>query len=64
MNTKPQGVENRGLKLLAAHLESLDPETVTARDRLDRQLGHELARKLVFALAARSSERRVACRAA
>jgi len=64
MNTEPQGVENRGLKLLAAHLESLDPETVTARDRLDRQLGHELARKLVFALAARPSERRVACRAA
>jgi hypothetical protein len=64
MNTVPQGVTNRGVELLAAHLDSLDPEAVTARDRLDGQLGPELARKLVFALAARTSERRVACRAA
>ena len=46
--------------LLAAHLESLDPEAVQARERLDAQLGRELARKLVFALAPHGSERRAA----
>ena len=50
MNTFPQPLTNRGAHLLAAHLESLDPEAVSARERLDLQLGDELARKLVFAL--------------
>jgi hypothetical protein len=50
----------RGARLLAAHLESLDLETVQARERLDVKLGDELARKLVFALATQTSGRRAA----
>lgn len=60
METLPQGVKDRGVQLLAAHLESLDPEVAQARERLDLQLGDELARKLVFALAARPPDRRAA----
>jgi hypothetical protein len=41
----------RGARLLAAHLDSLDPEAVSARERLELQLGSELTRKLLFALA-------------
>jgi hypothetical protein len=41
----------RGLQLLSAHCRSLDPAVPTARERLDRALGPELARVLVFALA-------------
>src|SRR5947209_6547233 len=43
----------RGMRLLAAHLESLDPEAVPPRERLEAALGTELARKLLFALAPR-----------
>jgi hypothetical protein len=64
MNTVPQGVKRWGLVLLAAHLESLDPGAVTARDRLILQLGDELSRKLVFALATRPPYRLAACCAA
>lgn len=39
------------MRLLAAHLESLDPEAVPARERLEAELGSELTRKLLFALA-------------
>ena len=53
MNVLSQGNAHRGVRLLAQHLESLDPETVPARERLEEQLGTELARKLVFALATR-----------
>jgi hypothetical protein len=60
METLPQGAKQRGVQLLAAHLESLDPEAAKARERLDLQLGNELARKLVFALAARPPDRRAA----
>jgi hypothetical protein len=60
MNVLPQGVTHRGAGLLAAHLESFDPEAMQARERLELELGHELARKLVFALAARRPERRAA----
>lgn len=42
----------RGLALLVAHCASLDPAAPTARERLEEKLGPELARKLVFALAA------------
>ncbi len=49
MKTMQQGTRRRQC-LLAAHLESLDPEAVRARERLDVQLGTELAGKLVFAL--------------
>jgi hypothetical protein len=43
----------RGLDLLSAHLESLDPETPTARERLAVELGCELAAFLVAALTMR-----------
>ena len=58
MNVFAQGTTRRGIRLLAAHLESLDPQAVPARERLEERLGHELARKLVFALAARRPARR------
>ena len=60
MNVLVQETTRRGARLLAAHLESLDPGAVSARKRLELQLGSELARKLVFALAPRSSGRRAA----
>lgn len=46
--------------LLAVHLESLDPDAVQARDRLEAALGSELAHKLVFALAPHRPVRRAA----
>ena len=52
MNVPSQANAHRGVRLLEQHLESLDPEAVPARERLDDELGPELARKLVFALAA------------
>jgi hypothetical protein len=60
MTVLAQGTTRRGARLLAAHLESLDPQAVQARERLDGKLGHELARKLVFALAPYTSGRRAA----
>jgi hypothetical protein len=50
----------RGVRLLAAHLVSLDPEAVPARERLEVELGSELARKLLFALAPSRTGRRAA----
>ena len=50
----------RGVRLLAAHLESLDPEAVPARERLEVEIGSELARKLLFALAPGRTGRRAA----
>ena len=50
----------RGARLLAAHLERLDPEAVSARERLEVEIGSELARKLLFALAPGSAPRRAA----
>jgi hypothetical protein len=46
--------------LLAAHLESFNPEAVQARERLEAELGSELTRKLVFALASPRPARRAA----
>jgi hypothetical protein len=60
MNVLAQGTTDRGARLLAAHLESLDPRAVSARERLDEQLGNELAHKLVFALAPQRPSRRAA----
>jgi hypothetical protein len=60
MNVLAQETNHRGARLLAAHLESLDPRAVPARERLDEQLGDELARKLVFALASHRPSRRAA----
>jgi hypothetical protein len=48
--------DDRGLAVLVAHCASLDPAAPTARERLDEKLGPELARKLVFALAARKHD--------
>jgi hypothetical protein len=53
MDVLPQATAHRGVRLLAQHLQSLNPEAVSARDRLEEELGSELARKLVFALATR-----------
>jgi hypothetical protein len=60
MNASAQETTQRGVQLLTAHLESLDPEAVPARERLEVQLGSALARKLVFALAAHPPGRRAA----
>ncbi|TML77532.1 MAG: hypothetical protein E6G12_03625 [Actinobacteria bacterium] len=60
MNVLAQETNHRGMRLLAAHLESLDPRAVQARERLDMELGSELARKLVFALASHRPGRRAA----
>ena len=48
---------DRGLELLAAHCASLDPETATARERLDEVVGPDLARMLVFGLSGGGGER-------
>jgi hypothetical protein len=53
MNVVPLATAHRGVRLLARHLESLDTEAVSARERLEEELGPELARKLVFALSPR-----------
>jgi hypothetical protein len=60
MNVLAQKTTRRGARLLVAHLESLDPQALQARERLEERLGNELARKLVFALAPQSSGRRAA----
>lgn len=52
----PQTQRLAGLDLLAAHCANLDPETPTARERLDVVLGPELARKLVFALSSHAPQ--------
>jgi hypothetical protein len=60
MNVLAQETSRRGERLLVAHLQSLDPRTVQARERLEARIGNKLARKLLFALAARGSDRRAA----
>ena len=60
MNVFAQETTHRGAPLLVSHLQSLDPQADSARERLEARLGHDLARKLVFALAPRGSERREA----
>jgi hypothetical protein len=50
MTAVPSSPRGRGLALLAAHCASLDPDTPRARDRLDAEIGAELAHKLVSAL--------------
>ncbi|HEY2311413.1 MAG TPA: hypothetical protein VGH46_09910 [Gaiellaceae bacterium] len=60
MSVLAQETSHRGARLLVAHLESLDPRAVPARERLDERLGTELAHKLVFALAPHGSSRRAA----
>jgi hypothetical protein len=48
---------DRGLALLAAHCASLDPESPTARERLDDAVGPDLAKLLVFALSGGGGDR-------
>ena len=60
MNVLAQETTHRGARLLVAHLHSLDPKAVSARERLEVELGDELARKLVFALAPHASAPRAA----
>jgi|KBSMisStaDraftv2_1062788.scaffolds.fasta_scaffold2855451_1 hypothetical protein len=61
MNVLAQKTTRRGAQLLLAHLESLDPRALQARDRLDVLLGNELAHRLVFALGGpRGTDRRAA----
>jgi hypothetical protein len=50
----------RGIRLLAAHIRSLDPEERQAQMRLDELLGVPLTRKLLFALATARPSRRAA----
>jgi hypothetical protein len=50
MNAVPPQPSRRGLGLLVQHCASLDPDTPTARERLEAALGPELAQKLVFGL--------------
>jgi hypothetical protein len=57
MNPLPQPLIQRGERLLVAHLDSLDPGAAPARERLEQELGSELARKLVFALTPRRPAR-------
>jgi len=60
MDVSATSTGSRGLALLRAHLDSLGLEAPTARERLEAQLGAELAHKLLFALAPRSQSRRAA----
>ena len=46
----PRGMNERGQQLLEAHIRSLDPAELTARERLEAALGEPLARMLVSAL--------------
>jgi hypothetical protein len=57
MNVLALQTTHRGTRLLALHLQSLDPKAVPARDRLELELGDKLARKLIFALAPHSTRR-------
>jgi hypothetical protein len=52
MELLAQPTTERGIRLLMAHIESLEPEAASARRRLELQLGRELTHKLLFALAA------------
>jgi hypothetical protein len=60
MNLVQLAMTQRGVRLLTAHLDSLDPEAVSARERLEDELGSELTRKLLFALAPHRPGRRAA----
>jgi hypothetical protein len=60
MTVLAETTTQRGVRLLEAHLESLDPEAVSARERLEAEVGSELARKLLFALAPGHPRRRAA----
>jgi hypothetical protein len=54
MTANPSSPRRRGLALLATHCASAgpDPDAPSARERLEKALGAELAQKLVVALSA------------
>ena len=60
MNLVSQPLTHRGVQLLVAHLDSLDPKAVPARERLEAELGRDLTRKLLFALVPQPQSRRAA----
>jgi len=43
------------LDLIAAHLEAFEPDAGRARERLEHEIGEDLARLLVAALSGRST---------
>jgi hypothetical protein len=51
------GDTQRGLELAFRHCESLDPDSPSARERLEREIGARCARFLVDALCARPAAR-------
>ena len=55
MNAALPSPDRRGLELLAVHCSSLDPDAPSARERLEKALGAEFARKLVLALSSAGS---------
>jgi hypothetical protein len=59
MTEQPQATQ-RGPRLLAAHLRSLDPAAPTAQERLEAAMGAQLARRLLYALAPGQHSRRAA----
>jgi hypothetical protein len=60
MEFLPQMRYRRGCDLLTAHLGSLDLGAPRAQERLRAELGSELTRKLLFALAPHRPGRRAA----
>jgi hypothetical protein len=61
MGDGPQPKDAHALARLASHCRSLDPGAARARERLEIELGPELARLLLFALApGAATERRAA----
>jgi len=60
MDVSATSTGSRGLALLRAHLNRLGGDTPPAQERLEAQLGAELAHKLLFALAPCSNGRRAA----
>ena len=50
MSALPQPQQRRGVELLLAHFAALDPVRVPARERLQHEVGEELADRLVRSL--------------
>jgi predicted dehydrogenase len=50
-------MRKRGLHMLEAHMRSFDPETPTARERLEAALGEPLTRQLLRSLLSSATSR-------
>lgn len=57
MGEPPPKPPSRGLRLLEAHLRSLDPNALTATERLYAEVGRDRGRMLVQALVRRGGAR-------